>query len=538
MQDYTYEGIRADLVDALKKSGVFKDYNFDASGISALVNFLAYNDHRFAYMTKMLLDESFVDTAHTLQAMLSHAKRLGYNARGVHASVAELAVVIRTPLQYSGDNVEIPRGTTFKSSNSQQDTRVFTVLTNHVAQFVKADATARIFEAKVLVNEGVISQIILDVLTELVNQQYSVGDPDMDSSTMGVYVRIPGSTVETKIERAGTPQDVNPAYPVYYTMLNRDASLSVIMSEAYPQATQIRVEYLKTSGSTGNGANSFAFVKQQPRSSIDINNFTDVKCTVDAPSQGGADIQSIDEMRVAIPLSWRRQNRAVTSEDVASIIREEFGDVSTVNVWGGEEEKRRRYGKKFICVVPKSSRVLSLGARREIARLLAKYKMPADDLVFVDAAQQLVDIVVTVKRLPTASSDEEVEKAALAVIDEMTGISTGTSILNFSSYAIASEIKRRVPDVSQAYPSVTLYNELTFRDISAVEIDFGNEVHSPPQIASDVKVAVVKQSPSVLVFTPSAPGSAKIVTTPVVPELRVSRNQYFEVRSRKVKVVR
>jgi hypothetical protein len=537
MKTLTYEGIRTDLVASLKRNPVFKDYNFDASGISALVNFLAYNSHRFGYMAKMLLDESFIDSAHSLPAMLSHAKRLGYEPRGSHAAAASLVVTVVTPIDYASDIVDVPRGTTFKSSNGAQDTRIFTTLLPTVLSFSGADADGRIFTGDVLCHEGVLTSMTFDVNAISMTQVYEVDDPGVDVSTMRVYIQLPQSASEFRIERAASPSDVNPSAAVFYASVTRNSTVGIRLSEAFPAGTKCRIEYLQTNGATGNGARIFSFAKKTPRSSTELNNFTAVTCVTDSPSQGGADPQGVDELRRAIPEAWRRQHRAVTADDIASIIRENFGDVSTVNVWGGEEEARRQYGKKFICVVPRSARVLSLGGRREIARLLGEYGIPGDVLEFVDADQQLVDVVVTVKRLPTGATDEEIERAVLTVIDEEMGITSGTSVLDFSSYGISNAVKEAVPDVSQVFPSLTFYNEVSFRDTSAKVMEFGNEIHHPPQ-TSGIEVKLEKVSPTSYRVTPSTVGSVSLVTTPVVPELRVIRNQYFEVRSRKVKVVR
>ena len=535
MKTLTYEGIRADLVASLKRDPVFKDYNFDASGISALVNFLAYNSHRFGYMAKMLLDESFIDSAHTLPAMLSHAKRLGYEPRGSHAAASLLTVAVTTPTTFASDVVDVGRGTTFKSSNGVQDTRIFTVLQPTSLSYVRRDKDGRVFEGQVLCHEGVISSVTFEVNALSATQAYELDDPGVDSSTMQVFVQLPQAIGETRIERGASPKDVNPDEPVYFATVTRHSTIGITLSETYPQGTKCRVEYLQTNGVAGNGSRLFSFAKKTPRSSTDINNFTSVSCTALSASQGGADPQGVDELRKAIPAAFRRQYRAVTADDIASIIHENFGDVSTVSVWGGEEEARRQYGKKFICVVPRSSRVLSLGGRREIARLLSVYGIPGDVLEFVDAAQQLVDIVVTVKRLPTGSTDEEIEQAVLAIIDEQTGISSGSSVVDFSSYAISNAIKQSVPGVAQVFPSLTFFNEVEFNGADVV-LEFGNEVHIPP--VTSLPTTVKRLSPTSFSLSSNVAGSSAVTTTPVVPELRVIRNQYFEVRTRKVKVVR
>ena len=543
MKSLAYTDIRKDLEDFLRSHPVFKDYNFDAAGISALLNTLAYNDHRIGYYAKMLLDESFVDSAHTLPVMLSHAKRLGYMARGRKAAVLfpEVKVTVPNDAVFPSAVMAVPRGTTFKSTNATQDTRVFTVLVDHDLYETGSSPEGRIFTGKVLMHEGVIKDVKFEVNASLTNQLFDVRDTGCDISTLTLYVKPPAATAETRLRLGASPEDVNPSDDVFYAVYDRLGAYKLFTSARYQQGSELRAEYLSTNGASGNGASVITFAKKTPISSIDINNFSTVAITTPVPSQGGADAQGVEELRRAIVMANRRQNRAVTADDIKGIIESEFRDVSTVNVWGGEEESRRRYGKRMICVVPRSSRVLSLAGREEIKRLLSAYQIPGDDLVFVDARQQLVDIEIVVKRRKTSAGDEEIRKAVIDVVDRIIGLSANTSILTFSSYAIAAAVKAEVEAVETVFPAVSFYNDVRFSQEGEVaRIDFGNDIHFPPAISSSTAVAVKKidaTSIEVTLARLASPGSATVVTTPVVPELLAAKDTFYEVRSRKVRVI-
>src|SRR5690606_17180778 len=93
-----FEDIKQNLKDFLKGNELYKDWNFEASGISTLLNTLAYQTHYIGYFVKMLLDEAFIDSAHTRQALLSHAKRESYIPKGKKAAQAEVVLKINTTL--------------------------------------------------------------------------------------------------------------------------------------------------------------------------------------------------------------------------------------------------------------------------------------------------------------------------------------------------------------------------------------------------------------------------------------------------------
>lgn len=544
MKSLAYADIRKELEDFLRSHPVFKDFNFDASGISALLNTLAYNDHRLGYFAKMLLDESFVDTAHTLPVMLSHAKRVGFMARGKKGAILYPEVTVRVPdaLAFPSAIIAVPRGSTFKSANASQDTRIFTVLSPQELKETSRDGTDRLFTGNVLMHEGVIKETLFEVNALLTNQLFDVRDVGCDVSSLALYVKPPAATVETRLRLAATPEDINPLDDVFYAVYDRLGTYKLFTSAYYQQNTKLRAEYLSTNGASGNGAVVVNFAKKAASSSIDINNFTTVTATTPAPSQGGADAQGVDELRRAIPMANRRQNRAVTTEDIKGIIENEFRDISTVNVWGGEDEKRRRYGKKMICVVPKTSRVLSLAGREEVKRILAPYKIPGDEIVFVDARQQLVDIEVVVKRRQTSLSNDELKAAVTQVVDRIIGLANNTSILVFSSYNIASAIRSEVPGVDTVFPSISFYNEVNLREgYETAYIEYGNAIHYPPVIKAPVGVAVsakqISETSLEMKWASGPSGIAQIVTTPVVPELLASRDTFYEVRSRKVRVI-
>jgi hypothetical protein len=534
MKSLAYEDIRKELTDFLRVHPVFKDYNFDASGISALVNALAYNDHRLGYFSKMLLDESFVDTAHSFPAMLSHAKRLGYTAAGRKASVIAATVSVVVPnVNYPSSTVTARRGTKFKATNSSSDTRVFTCLDEYELKVSSSTPGGKTFTGLVLLHEGTIRTAEFTVDASVVAPTYDCRDIGLDITTLSVYTQAPGSTSWKSVRQAGSVSDVNPADPVYYTTYDRLGIYKIWFSETYPHATKIKVEYLSTNGASGNGAKVISFVQGGPGTPSDINYYSTVTATSDALSQGGGDGQSLEKLRAAIPQAWRRQYRAVTSDDIKGIITEFYPDTSTVTVWGGEDEPRRRYGKKMVCVVPQTSRVLSMGGRQEIRRLLGVYKIPGDDIIFVDATVQLVDIEVVVRRQASAASDDEIRRDCLIVMDEILGITNNTGITEFSSHALAGAVKNRVAGVEYAYPTATFYTEIDANKAGVAQIDYGNAVHFPVNAPGAIQQLV---SEGVVNFTVTA--NTVVIATPVVPELKALRRVYFEVRSRKVKVIK
>ena len=76
-----FDTIKRNLKEFMQAQSEFSDYNFEGSGLSTLIDVLAYNTHYMGYYLNMVANEMFIDTALTRGAVVSHAKLLGYTPR-------------------------------------------------------------------------------------------------------------------------------------------------------------------------------------------------------------------------------------------------------------------------------------------------------------------------------------------------------------------------------------------------------------------------------------------------------------------------
>ena len=73
-----FSNIKANLKTYLKKQDEFTDYDFEASGLSNILDVLAYNTHINGLIANMSLNESFLGTAQLRPSVSSLATGLGY----------------------------------------------------------------------------------------------------------------------------------------------------------------------------------------------------------------------------------------------------------------------------------------------------------------------------------------------------------------------------------------------------------------------------------------------------------------------------
>ena len=60
-----FDDIKTNLKTYMRNQSEFTDYDFEGSGINALLDVLAYNTHYLSMNLNMVANESFLDTATT-----------------------------------------------------------------------------------------------------------------------------------------------------------------------------------------------------------------------------------------------------------------------------------------------------------------------------------------------------------------------------------------------------------------------------------------------------------------------------------------
>ena len=74
----SFDAIKNNLKTFLADKPEFADYNFEASGLSNILDVLAYNTHYNALTANFALNESFLGTAQLRSSLVSLAEGIGY----------------------------------------------------------------------------------------------------------------------------------------------------------------------------------------------------------------------------------------------------------------------------------------------------------------------------------------------------------------------------------------------------------------------------------------------------------------------------
>ena len=87
-----FSDIKSNLKNYLRSQTAFKDFDFEGSNLSVLIDILSYNTYMNSYYLNMVAAEGFIDSAQLRDSVVSHAKTLGYTPSSFTAPTATVNV--------------------------------------------------------------------------------------------------------------------------------------------------------------------------------------------------------------------------------------------------------------------------------------------------------------------------------------------------------------------------------------------------------------------------------------------------------------
>ena len=400
-----YDDIRASIVTYLKTDPYFKDFNFEASNLSRLINIMAYSTMYNGYYMKMLLDESMPDSARTKTSLIGHANTRNYLSKFISAAKSSIKISV-SALGIDADAVpyiQIPRGQNFKGVDKNAKTIYFMLPYDVTLNY---DADSESYEADdFMIIQGQ-SRTISYPVVEL-NRKYQITDERCDDTTVTVKVKTNKAAItSSEYVRKQDFYEVGQSDLCYYITASTTGIYQIHFGRdtfgREPKVNEfIEISYVRTDGADANDTNRFDVVLSKTPQTLnkDINFYpaSAITCTTIEQSSGGLDAETPEELRYSILNSSRQRGRAVTDDDIKAIIISEFRDVESVNVWSGGTSSRRRYGKTYISIKPKTSELLTYSSKKIIENILVDRFgiISKTDLVFIDP--NFTDILLTIK---------------------------------------------------------------------------------------------------------------------------------------------
>jgi hypothetical protein len=373
-----FDQIKQNLKNYLKTQSEFNDYNFEGSGLSTLLDVLAYNTHYNAMAAHFSLNEAFLDSAQIRGNVVTRAKLLGYVPRSVLSPRAKVNIVIdvTTEVGTIPNNLTMPRGTKLGTTVAQEQFQYVTLQTQTATLNTDSStspATRTYTFTNVDIAQGYYKSLRYRVDNDIENQKFQLSDSDADTSTLRVRIQENSESSSFDIyTRFETLLGVDSSSKVYYLQENSSNYYEIYFGDGVTGTKPnnnniITLDYVYTEGSESNGANLFTL-------SDSVGGFGTGVVTTVVAAAGGAEQETSESIRFNAPLTFTSQNRAVTSDDYRAIIQREFTNISSISCWGGEDNDPPDYGKAYISIKPIIAETLTQSEKDEITGTILKGK--------------------------------------------------------------------------------------------------------------------------------------------------------------------
>ena len=497
-----FDAIKNSLKTYLAKQPEFEDYNFEASGLSNILDVLAYNTHYNALTANFALNESFLTTAQLRSSVVSHAATLGYVPRSRTASRAEvqltmnLAGVIGRP-----SSIVLPAGTTF-TADADDVTYTFQTLEDYTAtdsgegfyQFLNetGESTIQLFE-------GTQKQKTFLVGDVGERQLYVIQDDTIDTNTAAVYVyETPSSssfisytpiTSATSVNSRSRYYQISEAPNGYYE-LNFGDGISFGASPSV--GNKIIVTYLSCVGAAANNASTFTPTAKVTVPSV--GNY-DLNCTTISSSGVGGARQSIESIRQNAPISFAAQQRLVTADDYRAVIQRNYPTVTDAIAWGGEDNLPADFGKVYASLVFEdgTTEAQKTAVKNSIVQDVSNnLSILSIDTVFEDPQTTFLEVIVTFNFDPNLTG-QTVKSTESTVFSQMQSY-VNNNLKKFGGIFRRSELLGDIDDINDAVLNSRASVKLQQRFVPNLLQSTSYKVYFPVELASSPTEYIVTSS--------------------------------------------
>jgi len=388
ISELDFDGIKGNLKTFLSQQDEFTDYDFEGSGMSVLLDVLAYNTHYLGYNANMLANEMFIDSADLRSSVVSKAKQVGYTPTSTTSAIATINVLMNDA---SGASLTMSRGTKFTTTVDGQsysfvnNADVSISPDNGVYQFSNLSITEGSYlnykytaSASDIDQRFIIPNDNVDTTSLTVKIQESSSD-----STTNTYTLATGITGSFSTSKVYFLQEVeNGRYEVYFG----DGALGIAIADG----NIVIFDYVTCNRDAPNGASSFTL-------SGSVGGFTSTTITTVSNANGGIGPESISSIKFNAPRDYSTQDRAVTAEDYKVLVKSLYANAQAVQIYGGEDAEIPNYGKVYISIKAKSGSNLTETTKASIIQSLKKYAVASVRPEIIDPETTYITLTTSFK---------------------------------------------------------------------------------------------------------------------------------------------
>lgn len=372
-----FDQIKTTLKAYLRSNSNFTDYDFEGSNLSTILDVLAYNTYITSYNANMVANEVFIDSATLRENVVSLARNIGYTPRSRKSSRATVSFFVDLTGETNVSTLTLKKGVIASTTRTfGNQSFVFSILEDITKPVFNNIATFNDIE----IYEGslVTSKFIYN--SNNPNQKFILPNSGIDTSLLSVEVT--SNDIKTKYYLHNNIFDVNGDSRVFFIQEIEDERYELIFGDgvfgvSLTDGDEITASYIVSNGSSANGISQFSFagILNYISTNAPINVTSGISLlSTGLISSGGEEIESVESIRKYAPRIYSSQNRAITSNDYESLVRNIiYPETESISVFGGEELVPPQYGKVFISIKPRTGDFLPNITKENIKSKLKSY---------------------------------------------------------------------------------------------------------------------------------------------------------------------
>lgn len=413
-----FDRIKENLKTYLSGQDNFKDYDFDGSNLSVLLDVMAYNTMYNSQYASMLSNESFLDTSVKRENVVSKAKENNYTPKSLTASRAVIDIEIE-----AGDmptQISIPKGTIFSSTLDGKNYN-FVTMDEYIAEWSGSGAIYKAPGVELI--QGDYTDYRYRVDSDIKSQKFVIPQTNIDTSTLKIAVQESIDSTDVNFyNKTISTTSLDGNSKVYFLEEGIESKYYFyfgdnILGYKPPNDSIVIAEYIISSEEVNtNGISQFNLED-------DIGGYSNITIITDTPAYGWGEREDIDSIKFNAPKFFQSQDRAVTANDYEVVLRTQSNVIQertdSISVWGGEDNDPPVYGKIFISLKPKPDTAISDTLKDRIVSTIINPKRTLSITPeFVDPEYLYIDVLSTVTYDSSKSADSANE-IKTKVIEEM-----------------------------------------------------------------------------------------------------------------------
>lgn len=468
LTELEFEQIKTNLKTFLSDQEQYSDYDFEASGLSVLLDLLAYNTQYNAFLAHMLANEAFLDSAVKRSSVASIAKTMGYTARSARSSAAVINLSITDiPDSYVSGSFTLSKEKPFNASYNGKSFKFYPDK-DYTASKTSSNGNEGFYFPNVRLVEGirVNTSEIIDVNT--LSGPVLMPNPNVDTTTISCSVQESVSDSDSITHTfSDNILDVKSSSPVYFIEESLDGNYEVrfgdgVVGKKLTAGNIVRLNYIASAGPHANGVKNFT------PPSVFIGAGETVSLTLVSESSGGASQESVDSIRFNAPRYNATKNRAVTTNDYQALILSANPNIKSVAVWGGEDNDPPIYGKVFISLQANPGLVITQDDKDALLRETIAPRQPVSITAeFIDPDFTYIGLNVDVTYDPkkTTITEGGLETVVREQLQDYFNTQLNTLNKNFYYSVLSSKIVQS----SKSFIAVNLELRLTKKLVPTID---------------------------------------------------------------------